>query len=111
MAGEPVNTVVVGAGPAGLAVAACLTRARVPHVVIERAAIVGASWRGYYDRLHLHTAKQYSALPFTPWPKDAPLYPSRAEVVAYLERYAAEHGIGPRFGITVERLVNAENGW
>ena len=47
------DTVIVGAGPAGLAAAAELGRAGVPAVVLERADAVGAAWRGRYDRLRL----------------------------------------------------------
>ncbi|HET6283425.1 MAG TPA: FAD-dependent oxidoreductase, partial [Polyangia bacterium] len=65
---EETGTVIVGAGPAGLAVAACLRRAGSPFVVLEQSdAGVGASWRKRYRRLHLHTAKQYSGLPYLPF--------------------------------------------
>ena len=92
---------IIGAGPAGLAAAASLRQSGLPCTVVDRAGSVGASWRGHYDRLHLHTAKKFSGLPFTPWPRDAPQYPSRAEVVDYLERYAEQHRISPRFGVEV----------
>src|SRR5678816_3754386 len=48
------DTIIVGAGPAGLAVGAVLRRANVPFVMLERAECVGASWHRHYDRLHLH---------------------------------------------------------
>ena len=59
----------------------------------------------HYDRLHLHTVKRYSSLPFSPWPRETPLYPSRADVVSYLERYAEQHRIAPRFGVEVRRVT------
>lgn len=101
MAGD---TIVIGAGPAGLAVAACLSRAGVPCTVLERATQVGASWRAHYDRLHLHTPKEGSALPGLPFPTAVPRYPSRAQVVEYLEQYALRFGVAPRFG---EEVVHA----
>ena len=69
---------VIGAGPAGLAVSACLRREGLAHVVLEREATVASSWQRHYDRLHLHTTKTYSALPMTPWPKAAPRATPRA---------------------------------
>jgi cation diffusion facilitator CzcD-associated flavoprotein CzcO len=72
--------------------------------VLERDASVGSTWRRHYRRLHLHTSKRYSSLPLSPWPQAAPRYPSRAQVVEYLENYAAEHAIAPRFGVAVRRL-------
>ncbi|MGZ8260246.1 MAG: FAD-dependent oxidoreductase, partial [Caldimonas sp.] len=57
------DILVIGAGPAGLAVAATLIgRGRRP-LVIEKGGAVGASWRAHYERLHLHTVKEHSALP------------------------------------------------
>jgi NADPH-dependent 2,4-dienoyl-CoA reductase/sulfur reductase-like enzyme len=103
------DIVVIGAGPAGLAVAATLGRAGLPHLVIERAHDVGASWKRHYDRLHLHTVKEYSSLPFSPWPRGTPRYPSRDDVVRYLERYAEEHRIKPRFGVEVRRVTRGRD--
>ena len=68
--------VVIGAGPAGLATAAELTRRRVPAIVLERSDAVGASWRGRYDRLRLNSSRWFSQLPGMRYPA-APA-PSRA---------------------------------
>lgn len=99
------DLLVVGAGPAGLAVSACLRDRGVAHRLIEREQDVAGSWRRHYTRLHLHTIKQYSALPGMPWPDDTPRYPSREQVVAYLTRYAAERAVAPTFGVEVRRIA------
>jgi indole-3-pyruvate monooxygenase len=101
------DVLVVGAGPAGLAASACLRQRGVPHQHIEREAHLAASWRRHYDRLHLHTAKQFSTLPLSSWPAGSPRYPSRDQVLAYLASYAAQHHISPRFGIEVQRIDTA----
>jgi len=88
-------TLVVGAGPAGLAAAACLKRRGVDALVLEAAPAVGDAWRHHYDRLRLHTVKQQSHLPGMPFAEELPRYPSRADVVAYLEAPAAHFGIAP----------------
>ena len=98
---EQTSVIILGAGPSGLAAAGCLREKGVPFIVVERAGAVGSTWRAHYERLHLHTIKQFSALPGLPWPSTVPMYPSRAEVVAYLERYAAKFQIEPRFGCEV----------
>ena len=71
------NVVIVGAGPAGLAVGACLRRAGVDFIMLEKAAEVAPAWRRHYRRLHLHTVKSFSSLPFVPFPGDHPRYVPR----------------------------------
>lgn len=101
---KPEDVLVVGAGPAGLATSACLRHEGLKHVVLEREAVVGSAWHRHYDRLHLHTTKTYSGLPLMPWPKAAPRYPSRDEVVQYLQAYATEHRVAPRLGVAVHAI-------
>ncbi len=92
------QTIIIGAGPAGLAVGACLKRAGQPFVMLEQASQVGAVWQRHYRRLHLHTPKQLSGLPYLPFPRADPRYPSRLQVIRYLERYAQHFSLAPRFG-------------
>lgn len=101
---DEADIVVVGAGPAGLATSACLRRLGLAHTLLEREDRVASSWHRHYERLHLHTDKRWSALPFAPWPGSAPRYPSRAEVVDYLARYAARHAVAPRLGVQVHGI-------
>lgn len=103
------ETLIIGAGPAGLAVGAALRRAGAPFEIVERGDAVGASWRRHYDRLHLHTPKEHSALPFVPFPASAPRYPSRDDVIAYLEDYARAFDLAPTFGVDVERCERGDD--
>lgn len=105
------ETLVVGASAAGLATAAALTAAGRRFEVLEATDVVGAAWRGHYDRLHLHTPRSASSLPGLPMPSSWPRYPSRDQVVEYLERYRAHHGIEPHYGSEVTRLARADGGW
>ncbi len=105
------DTLVVGAGPGGLAVAACLRRAAVPFVVLEQDDRVGAVWHRHYERLHLHTDKGHSALPFVPFSRECPRYPSRLEVIDYLEAYARRFEIRPVFGQEVIRARHEDGRW
>ena len=102
--------VVIGAGPAGLAVSACLRERGLEPAILEREGMVGSTWRRHYDRLHLHTAKRYSGLPGSPWPADAPRYPSRQAVVEYLAKYAQAHTLRPRFGVEVRSVKREGEG-
>ena len=99
------NTVIIGAGPAGLATAVCLDRAGVDNIILERHQVVGSAWHNHYERLHLHTLKRYSYLPYRPFPAGVPKYPSRQDVVDYLTDYAQHFNLAPRFGQTVHSTV------
>ncbi|MGH8970930.1 MAG: flavin-containing monooxygenase [Actinomycetes bacterium] len=106
------QVVVVGAGPAGLAVAAMLRRRGLDPLVVDRADTVGASWRAHYDRLHLHTARWLSDLPGLRMPRSFGRYVAREDVVSYLERYAAHHSLRLSLGVEVRRIEPAAaGGW
>ena len=80
--------VVIGAGPAGLAVSARLLHAGIPFALLERSDAAGSSWRSRYDRLHLHTHSDVSALPFLPFPDFFPTYVSAHDLADYYDGYA-----------------------
>src|SRR4051794_39675385 len=108
---QKTEAVIIGAGPAGLAVGACLQRAGIPFLILEEAEQVGASWRRHYERLHLHTDKRHSQLPYFAFAKEVPPYPSRAQVVDYLEAYARHFDLRPLFGQKVLSIRREEGGW
>jgi cation diffusion facilitator CzcD-associated flavoprotein CzcO len=102
---------IVGAGPAGLATAACLRQRGVEPLVLEAGSSLANSWRHHYDRLRLHTVKQQSHMPGVPFARELARYPTRAEVIAYLEAYAARFAIVPRTGEAVRRVRAADDGF
>jgi hypothetical protein len=57
------DAVIIGAGPAGLASAACMGALGLDATVLEKADTVGSVWRRHYDRLHQHTDRGHSCLP------------------------------------------------
>jgi cation diffusion facilitator CzcD-associated flavoprotein CzcO len=105
------QTVVIGAGPAGLATAAQLRRRGIPVLVLERASAVAASWRGRYDRLRLNSSRPFSKLPGARYPRGTGMFPSRDQVVDYLESYARDNAIEILFRTHVERLDRDGDGW
>jgi cation diffusion facilitator CzcD-associated flavoprotein CzcO len=105
------RVVVIGAGPAGLACAAELKRRGIPAVVLERADAIGSSWRGRYDRLRLNSSRWFAKLPDGPYPAGTGIFPSRDEIVSYLEGYAERHGVDVRLDTPVQRIDRDGDGW
>jgi cation diffusion facilitator CzcD-associated flavoprotein CzcO len=105
------DVLIVGAGPAGLAAAAQLGRRGISALVLERGESVASSWRRRYDRLRLNTSRWTSNLPHARYPKAAGLFPSRDDVVGYLEDYAAGNSIEISSGTIVERVDRDEHHW
>ena len=105
------DAIVVGAGPAGLACAATMRANGLKVTVVDKADSIGWSWRRHYDRLHLHTDRAHSALPGMAMPRSYPRYPSRAQVVDYLESYAARFDIRPVFGTAITSLRQDGGRW
>jgi cation diffusion facilitator CzcD-associated flavoprotein CzcO len=104
------NTI-IGAGPGGLAVAGRLAKLGEDFEIIEMAEAVAPAWRNHYDRLHLHTAKELSALPHLPYPESYPLYVPREQVVEYMTNYAKHFGMNPHFGEKVISVKQDNNLW
>jgi putative flavoprotein involved in K+ transport len=90
--------VVVGAGPAGLAVSAALTARGIEHEVLERSR-VGETWRTRWDSFRLNTPGFLNPL-LGPAPDDE--YTPRDEVVRRLESLASSCPV--RTGVTVTSL-------
>ncbi|MEU7407722.1 NAD(P)/FAD-dependent oxidoreductase [Streptomyces sp. NPDC042638] len=101
---------VIGAGPGGLAAAHALRARGVRAVVLERSDRVGASWRGHYDRLRLHTTRRLSALPGLRIPRRFGRWVSRDDVVRYLEKYAEHHELEIVTGVEVHRVERTGDG-
>lgn len=103
--------VIVGAGPAGLATAAALSRRGIAYRLLERGDSLGYSWHNLYDSLRLHTGKHLSHLPGKRFGRGASLFPSREEFVRYLAEYARDYAIEVTTGTDVVQAARADNGW
>src|SRR5215208_6209733 len=102
---EPVGTVVIGAGQAGLANSYELTRRELDHVVLERGRI-GEAWRGRWDSLCMVLPNWFNGLPGFPYQGAAPDgFQTRDEWVADLGRYAADFALPVREGVAVSAVA------
>ncbi|KAF7813829.1 indole-3-pyruvate monooxygenase YUCCA2-like [Senna tora] len=96
------GAIIVGAGPSGLAVAACLKQKGIPSLILERTHCLASMWKlKTYDRLRLHLPKQFCQLPLMPFPSNFPSYPTKHQFLAYLQAYADRFDLKPVFGKNV----------
>lgn len=103
---KEVTTIIIGAGPAGLAVAGRLSKKNnTDYILLEASDKVGVAWYNHYDRLHLHTIKEWSHLPHSPFPDNYPRYVSRQQMVDYLTTYAENFNIKPVFNQKVISIL------
>lgn len=93
------DVIVIGGGQAGLAVAYYLRRAELNFVIFDGATRPGGAWIHGWDTLRLFSPASFSSLPGWPMPpsREPDGYPSRDEVIDYLERYEQ------RYGFPIER--------
>jgi putative flavoprotein involved in K+ transport len=106
-----IAAVVIGAGPAGLAMSRCLTEHNIEHVVLERNAVAN-SWRSErWDSLRLLTPNWMTRLPgYEYHGADPDSYMTAAEVVELLDEYATQTAAAVLTGSPVERVTTAHDG-
>lgn len=112
---------VVGAGPAGLAMARALKAAGLPFEVIEKNPGIGGIWNAdhpgspMYDSAHFISSRDAPMSTFRghPFPRTAAIYPSRHDVLDYLRRFAEAEALAPqiRLSTAAERAVPGEDHW
>jgi putative flavoprotein involved in K+ transport len=101
---EKVNTVVIGAGQAGLSVGYHLAQRGLRFVILDANQRVGDSWRNRWDSLRLFTPARYDGLAGMPYPAAPHYFPTKDEFADYLEAYAAHFQLPVQTGVRVERL-------
>ena len=102
------DVVVIGAGQAGLAIGYFLARQGKRFVILEAADSIGAAWRARWDSLVLFTPRRYDSLPGLAFPGDPDGYPTRDEVIEYLERYAATFELPIELDAAVQSLTEKD---
>ena len=107
---QSLDVAVIGGGQAGLAIGHYLRQQGCPFVILERASELAPAWRERWDSLTLFTPRRHSALPGLPLPGDPDGYPTRDEVITYLERYANTFELPIELNSRVEQLGQGDDG-
>ncbi|OBF63297.1 pyridine nucleotide-disulfide oxidoreductase [Mycobacterium sp. 852002-51971_SCH5477799-a] len=109
---DSVDAVVIGAGPAGLAVARQLDhRHAVKALVLDRAAAPAISWRTRYDDFRLNTTGFLSHLPGQRIPLSAGRWPTKEDMVRYFDGYVVRQKISLMLGCEVHSVDRCGGVW
>jgi putative flavoprotein involved in K+ transport len=106
----PVDTLIVGAGQAGLALSHHLTAAAHEHVLLERGR-VGQRWHERWDSLTLLSPNWMNRLPGDPEPADRDGFETLAAFTARLDSYARALAAPVVEGVAVERVELRDRGF
>jgi putative flavoprotein involved in K+ transport len=101
---QHIETLIIGAGQAGLSTGYHLRRRGRPLLIADANARIGDNWRQQWDTLRPYTPAQYDKLPGLPFPAARWHCPQKDEVGDYLERYALHFDLPVRTSTGVERL-------
>jgi len=106
------DTVVIGAGQAGLAMSRWLQKLAIPHVVLERGR-VGHSWREQrWDSFHLNTPNVINLLPDDRYEGEQPYdFERTASLVGYFEEYRRRHDLPIEEGVEVTAVRRTADGF
>jgi putative flavoprotein involved in K+ transport len=107
---QHVETLIIGAGQAGLATAYHLQRLGRECLVLDAESRVGDGWRHQWDSLRLFSPAWADSLPGMRNPRPALSFPTKDEFADYLEAYAAQMQLPVRLGEAVHRVRSAEGG-
>lgn len=108
---ERFDTVVIGAGQAGLSAGYYLKRACRSFVILDANAEVGGSWLNRYDSLQLFTPRWAVRLPGWRFQNKDVRYPSRDQMIGFLQEYAERFDLPVRTGVRVERISRGGDGF
>lgn len=103
------DTVVIGAGQAGLSIGYYLKQSDQKFVLIDKGNEVGESWKLRYDSLVLFTPRLYSSLPGMILDGDEQGFPTKDEMVNYLEKYVATYDIPIHFNNEVVEITKVND--
>jgi putative flavoprotein involved in K+ transport len=110
MNSQHVETLIIGAGQAGLSTGYQLRRRGRRFLIVDGNQRVGDNWRRHWDTLRLYTPAKYNGLPGLPFPAARWHFPGKDEVGEYLERYALHFDLPVRTNTRVERLEARPDG-
>ena len=108
---QRIQTIVIGAGQAGLSVGYHLARHGLPFLILDGNERVGDSWRQRWDSLKLFTPARFNGLDGMPYPGPAWVEITKDEMGDYLESYVERFSLPVETGVRVRGLSREGNSY
>lgn len=108
---ERIDTVVIGAGQAGLSAGYHLAQRGLQFLILDADERIGDHWRQRWESLRLYSPARYDALPGRRFPAPSSHWPTAREMADYLETYAAWFQLPVRSGTHVDRVEPTDGGF
>jgi len=108
---EQIDTVVIGAGQAGLAAGYHLANRGMDFAILDADARIGAQWRNRWDSLKLYSPARYDSLPGMRFSGSSWRWPTGREMGDYLEAYAQRFDLTVRIDTRVQRVEPVDDGF
>lgn len=105
---ERLETIVIGAGQAGLATGYHLARLDRRFAILDACERVGDNWRCHWDSLQLYSPAKVSSLPGMRFPGPPMSFPTKEEMADYLGAYAEAFDLPVRTGVRVRRVARQD---
>lgn len=102
------DTIVIGAGQAGLSIAYYLKQFNHNYILLDQGREVGESWKRRYESLILFTPRKYNALPGMSFEGKEHGFPAKNEVVSYLQKYVNRFEIPIHFRTEVLSVAKVQ---
>jgi putative flavoprotein involved in K+ transport len=109
--GRDPAVLVVGAGQAGLSIAARLGQQGIDTLVIDRQARTGDNWRRRYHALTLHNEVHVNHLPYMPFPPTWPVFIPKDKLANWFEAYAEAMELNIWCGSALESGEYRDGAW
>ena len=98
------DTLVIGAGQAGLAAGYYLQRAGMRFALLDAGDEIGSAWKNRWDSLRLFTPARYCELPGMRFPGEPYALPTKDQAAGYLKAYARRFELPVRLRTQVSSL-------
>lgn len=105
------ETIVIGAGQAGLAMGYYLKQHNHRFLIVDKGQVLGEVWKNRYDSLKLFTPRMYSSLPGLILDGEQQGFPSKDEIANYIKYYTETFALPVELDTEVLSVTKNEEGF